>query len=94
MLNADSPRVMNSDTKVGLYIELKNYYAQEVVHRQDIAVAVDKVLKANNLGTIADCKDEIPIIIQGFQLDSLKKYATLSDLPLVFLTGSNDGVDW
>ena len=55
---------------------------------------MDKVLKANNLGTIADCKDEMPIIIQGFQLDSLKKYATLSDLPLVFLTGTNDGVDW
>ena len=63
MLNADSPRTMNSDTKVGLYIELKNYFTQQVWHREDIAVAVDKVLKANNLGTIADCKDEMPIII-------------------------------
>ena len=44
-----------------------------------------KVLDQNKLGQIADCEPTIPIIIQSFEEDALKKFATLSDLPLIQL---------
>ena len=52
------------------------------------------MLDKNGLGTIADCQDDIPIIIQSFELDALKKFATLSDLPLVQLSRYTDSYDW
>ena len=42
-----------------------------------------KVLDQNKLGQIADCESTIPIIIQSFEEEALKKFATLSDLPLI-----------
>ena len=85
LLNADAPRVSNGDTKVGLYIEIKDYDGQILSPGYNLAELLFNTLDANNLGTISDCQDEIPIIIQSFEFAGLKKFATMSDLPLVQL---------
>ena len=51
----------------------------------DMAEELFKILEKNNLGQIADCESTIPIVIQSFEEDALKKFATLSDLPLIQL---------
>jgi len=83
LLNSDAPRVSNGDTKVGLYIEIKDYQGQIVSPGYNLAELLFNTLNENNLATISDCQDEIPIIIQSFELEGLEKFATLSDLPLV-----------
>ena len=42
-------------------------------------------LKKHGLSTVAECKDKRPIIVQSFSPEGLRKFATLSDLPLVQL---------
>ena len=37
MLNSDDPRWVNSETKVGLYIEMKEYNEKKVVGQYDLA---------------------------------------------------------
>ena len=59
-----------------------------------MAEVIDAVLKANKLDTIADCQDTMPIIVQSFEMDALKKFATLSDLPLIYLFHDTDSPDW
>ena len=63
MLNADEPRKENADTKVGLYIEIKEYNEHMIVEHVDRAKLLYDALAARGLGTIADCKDTIPIVI-------------------------------
>ena len=48
-----------------------------------MAEALFDALDKNGLGQIADCESTIPIIIQSFEEDALKKFATMSDLPLI-----------
>ena len=85
LLNDDFPRVINSSTKVGLYIEIKNYDWYLAEHNIDMAELLFNALKAHGLSQVADCESKIPIIIQSFYIEALAKFATLSDLPLVYL---------
>jgi glycerophosphoryl diester phosphodiesterase len=77
----------NSDRKypIGLYVETKMYAFYKQQSGRDIANMTYDVLKKYNLSTIEDCQDKLPIIIECFEGDSLKQFATLSNLPLVRL---------
>ena len=44
-------------------------------------------LVENKLETIEKCKDEIPIVIQSFELDALIYFKTLTELPTVLVMG-------
>lgn len=44
-------------------------------------------LEKNGLGSIEDCKDDIPIIIQSFDIEAILYYEAISDLPLAFALG-------
>ena len=94
VLNAGTGRCINSETKVGLYIELRDYQTNLDTLGIDMAEALDTVLKANKLDTIADCQDKLPIIVQSFEIPALNKFATLSDLPLVYLFRDGESFDW
>jgi glycerophosphoryl diester phosphodiesterase len=85
LLNDDFPRRINNGTKVGLYIEIKNYDWYLSEHNIDMAEQLFKALNNHGLGTIGGCSDVIPIVIQSFFQEALVKFATLSDLPLVLL---------
>ena len=93
MLLEDAPRTQNADTKVGLYIELKGY-DDKLKKGVDEAQMLFDVLNAHGLGTIADCSDKIPIVVQSFDKAGLKKMATLTDLPLVQLVHDTDIYDY
>ena len=67
----------------GLYIEIKQYQYYKDELNIDMAEALFDALDKNGLGQIADCESTIPIIIQSFEEDALKKFATMSDLPLI-----------
>ena len=46
-----------------------------------------KVLRENGLGTIDDCKDEIPVILHTFELDAAAALLALdTDLPILYCT--------
>jgi len=94
MLEQDAPRKINSGTKVGLYIELKNYDEKVKTRGIDEAEMLFELLQHYNLSTIADSKDTIPIIIQSFDKNALTKMATLTDLPLVKLCNDQHINDW
>lgn len=84
-MNEDFPRRINSQTKVGLYIEIKNYDWYLSEHGIDMAEQLYNALNRFGLGNVASATNTIPIIIQSFYLEALAKFATLSDLPLVYL---------
>ena len=63
VLNAGTGRCINSETKVGLYVELKDYQSYIDTLGIDLAEAFHTVLKTNKLDTIADCEDKLPIIV-------------------------------
>ena len=71
MLNSDAPRLFNVDTKVGLYIEIKEYNEKKLIQKIDLAEMMHSVLDSHNLGTVADCKEIIPIVIQCFEREGL-----------------------
>ena len=88
MLNEDEPRIVNTATTPGLYIELKDYNNYLSEKGWDLAQMLFSTLSNNGLGNISDSKDTMPIIIQSFDFEALEKFATLSDLPLVQLMHS------
>jgi len=51
----------------------------------DSAEMLYKALKNHNLETVEKCQDTLPIVIECFEPESLQKFGTLSDLPLVQL---------
>lgn len=71
--------------KIGLYIETKMYNFYKDERNIDISELLHNNLKKYNLETIEKCQDRLPIIVECFEKESLFKYATLSDLPLVYL---------
>ena len=52
------------------------------------------VLKQYGMSNIADASASIPIIIQSFDANGLKKMATLTDLPLLQLCHDSDTYDY
>jgi glycerophosphoryl diester phosphodiesterase len=83
-------RKVGSAAAPGLYIELKepSWYASFDV---DIVGEVYNGLAAHGLETIQGATDAgIPIIIQSFDGDALKRFGELSDLPLVQLMHHGD----
>jgi len=85
MMNSDGTRRFNIDTHVGLYIEIKEYNEKKLIRKIDLAEMLYEVLDSHNLGTVNDCKDTIPIVIQCFEGEGLRKMAKLTDLPRVQL---------
>lgn len=83
-LNQDFPQT-NRDMKVGLYIETKmyNFYKQE--RGVDIAELLYENLKKFDLETVEKSSKKLPIIFECFERESLEKFGTLSDLPMVYL---------
>lgn len=81
----DRSRV-GAETLPGLYIELKQPQWYLETYNMDIAQAIFDVLQKYGLSDIAGATEQgIPIIIQSFNEDALRRFAELSDLPLVQL---------
>lgn len=94
MLNREFPRTINSERRVGLYVEIKcdDWYAR--YNGMDPAAVIFKTLKDNGLETIDKSKNDIPIVIQSFHLSSLEDWAVRfseSDLPRVLVFGTYGG---
>ena len=77
-------RNKNRKHPIGLYIEPKfrKFYLNYDI---DIAELMFNTLKAYGLETVNKSMNTIPIVIESFEPDLLKKFGTLSDLPLVLL---------
>lgn len=85
MLNADFGRKINSETPVGLYIEIKDY-SFYLERGFDPAEMLYNSLKEFNLHNIdAVTASNFPMIIQSFEEDSLFRFKDFSDLPLIQL---------
>ena len=83
-LNANFPRT-DISMPVGLYIETKMYNFYLKTYKVDLAEELYKVLKKYDLETVEKASAKLPIIVECFEKESLVKFATLSDLPLVYL---------
>lgn len=59
---------MNAERRVALAIELKHLDWYKHYNGMDPAQKIFDVLKENNLETIDKCKDDIPTIIQSFNI--------------------------
>lgn len=84
-LNNELENKVDPGKRVGLYIEMKHYEWYLEAHGLDIAQALYERLAFFGLGNVSDCSDSVPIVIQGFNLRGLTKFASLSDLPLIFV---------
>ena len=62
MLIEAAPRSLNKETKVGLYIELKEY-DDKLEKGWDVAQMLFDLLKEYGLSNIADASNTIPIAI-------------------------------
>ena len=51
----------------------------------DISLAFFNILQKYGLETIEKSTSKLPIIVESFELDSLKRFSEFSDLPLVYL---------
>ena len=87
MLLDDGPRTVNSETKAGLYIELKDY-DDKLAKGWNTAQMLFDVLDAHGIGNIADSGAIMPVIIQSFDKNGLVMMSTLTDLPLLQLCHS------
>jgi len=63
LLNKEFPRVNNKERKVGLYIELKDWSWNKLYSGYNTADVMQRILVENGLGTVEECKDDIPIIV-------------------------------
>ena len=82
---------IHATTVPGLYIEIKEPEWYMDNYGIDMTQALFDILQKNGLETIEKCTNAgIPVIIQSFSDDALKKWATMSDLPLVRLVSTSD----
>ena len=92
-------QAMEFPNKVGIYLELKSIQFQEEQTGHDLIKLVWASLEANGLSTVADCEDEIPIIIETiskFNTWKWQKY-TGSDLPTMitaYQPDNNEDLRW
>lgn len=83
-LNANQPR-KDVAMPIGLYIETKMYNFYLSNYGEDLAEKLFNVLQQYDLETVAKANAKLPIIVECFEPESLIKFATLSDLPLIQL---------
>lgn len=84
VISINHERIQSNKTLLGAYIELKNpsYYNSLGFPVEDILL---QVLKAKKIDSIKGASSLCPIILQCFELSSLKYMAQHTDLPLVYL---------
>ena len=90
----EAKRISNAEVRAGLYIEIKQYQYYKDELNIDMAEELYDALNKNGLGQISACESTIPIIIQSFEEDALKKFATLSNLPLIMLASYSSEYDF
>lgn len=78
----------NRDYPIGLYIETKQYNWYLDTYGLDSAQMLHDHLSTYSLDTVEKCTSTIPIIVECFESASLRKFATLSDIPLIYLMNS------
>ena len=84
VISINKERILSDQTLLGAYVELKNpsYYNSLGFAVEDLLL---KVLKDRKIDTIKGASSICPIILQSFELSSLKYMAQHTDLPLVYL---------
>lgn len=85
MLDLQKTQPKNRNYPIGLYIETKMYMFYLEKFGIDSAEKLYEILKKYDLETIEKSQNKLPIIVECFEHQSLKKFGTLSDLPLIFL---------
>jgi len=90
MLDLNKNQPIGRKFPVGLYIETKMYGFYKTNYGIDSAQLLFYKLKEYSLETIDKSKDVLPIIVECFELPSLQKFSTLSDLPLIYLTKESE----
>ena len=80
------PNATGREYPIGLYIETKQFGFYRDNYGLDIAEMVFNTLKAYGLETVEKSQNKIPVILECFELESLKRLRELTDLPLIFLT--------
>ena len=75
---------------IGLYIETKMYKFYVENYGIDPAEKLYEVLKKYDLETIEKSQNTLPIIVECFEHESLEKFETLSDLPLIYLMNTHN----
>ena len=85
--NEHTPRTANGHIKYGMYIEVKEFLWNLECLGVNTVTETLRVLRENGLGTIDDCKDDIPVILHSFELDAaLEVLAADTDLPFLYCT--------
>jgi hypothetical protein len=67
----------------GLYIEPKAYQWYMETYNVDILKITHDHLIAYGIDTIAKSEKKIPVIMEAFEPAAMRKYATMTDLPIV-----------
>lgn len=70
-----------------MYIEIKDWKWNMEFAGYNTADLLYEHLVKNGLDRIENSKDDIPIVIQSFELDALVYFNTLTDLPNVLVLG-------
>lgn len=82
MLNAENPR----ERPIGLYIENKEYDFYLDNYGLDVVQMTYDTLAKYNIETIEKATaNNLPIIMQSFEINCLEEMSKLTDLPLVML---------
>ena len=75
MLNLYKTNPKDRKYKIGLYIETKMFAFYKEQFNEDIAEKLYKVLEKYGIETIDKCTDKLPIIVECFEGDALKRFA-------------------
>ena len=87
MLNEEFPRTNNAERRIGLYIEIKDWKWNKEWTGLNTADMIYEHLVKNGLHTIEGSREDIPVVIQSFDLDALMYFKTLADLPMTLVFG-------
>lgn len=83
-IKINEKRILTNNTLLGVYIELKTpaYYNSLGFKVEDLLL---KTLRDKEIDTIKKASQNCPIILQSFEIESLKYLGEHTDLPLVYL---------
>jgi glycerophosphoryl diester phosphodiesterase len=92
-ISLNKKRIADGIPLLGVYIELKHpsYFNSIGLPVENMLL---KILKKRNIDTIKGASSICPIILQCFELESLKYLSKYTDLPLVFLISSSDSAQY